>query len=198
MPNLTNTFYKLTGTNKTRHYIETGIYQGDGLKNILSSYEFIHAIELSEKWVEFNREQFKAHQNIFIHQGDSKKILPSVLKDIDSPVTIFLDAHYSGAYTAMGEEETPLLNELQILKSRPNDDIIIIDDCRLIGRKGLAGRKPDDPIYPRMEFDWTNISNSIIKNLLKDNYCIFTNHIHKFTDGNPDQYICFKKPNWLL
>lgn len=41
---------------------------------------------------------------------------------------VLLDAHYSGGSTAFGEEEVPLLYELEILKKRKHNDIIIIVD----------------------------------------------------------------------
>ena len=40
---------------------------------------------------------------------------------------MYLDAHYSGDDTAYGDEETPLLQELQVLNEQMYD-IIIIDD----------------------------------------------------------------------
>jgi len=85
--------------------------------------------------------------------GDSKKILPDLLNTINEPVTIFLDAHYSGGTTAFGEEEAPLLHELEILKNRKYNDIIIIDDCRLLGQSGKCGVGDDDPVYPTMNYD---------------------------------------------
>jgi len=60
---------------------------------------------------------------------------------------------------AFGEEETPLLFELEILKNRIYDDIII-DDCRLLGKTGICGCAPDHPIYPTMTYDWTNITET--------------------------------------
>ena len=82
MPNLTPLFYNSTKTNKTSHYIETGTYLGEGVKSVLTSYENVHSIELSEKWYNYNLEQFKQNQNVKMHLGDSKKILPELLKTI--------------------------------------------------------------------------------------------------------------------
>ena len=128
MPNLKYNFYKLTNNKKTNHYIETGTYLGNGIKSVFDDYNYVHSIELSEKWYEYNKEQFKYSDNIKLYLGDSKKILPELLDNIHEPVTVYLDAHYSGGSTAFGDEETPLLFELEILKNRIYDDIIIIDD----------------------------------------------------------------------
>jgi len=192
MPNLTKNFYTLTNNSKTNHYIETGAYLGKGIKAVLTNYNHIHSIELSEQWYNYNVEQFKHNNNVKMYLGDSKKILPELLKSIHEPVTIFLDAHYSGGQTALGEEEVPLLFELEILKNRKYDDIIIIDDCRLLGKTGTFGRGPNDPEYPKTSYDWSDITDSKITALMKEGYLVKTND-DKYTDGQSDQYILFKQ-----
>jgi hypothetical protein len=193
MPNLTKEFYNFTQMKKTKHYIETGTYLGDGIKSVLSNYENIHSIELSEKWYDHNIQQFKNNNNVKIYLGDSKKKLPELLKNIKEPVTVFLDAHYSGGTTAFGDEEVPLLHELEILKKRDYDDIIIIDDCRLLGKTGTCGIKHNHPVYPTMIYDWTNITENKILDLVKNNYILLKNDKNQFTDGPKDQFILTKK-----
>ncbi len=178
---------------KTNHYIETGTYLGEGIKQVLHSYPNIHSIELSEKWYQYNLEQFKNYPHIHMYHGDSKKILPSLLETIHEPVTIYLDAHYSGGTTTFGEEETPLLHELKILKNRKYDDIIIIDDCRLLGKKGICGIDPTHPVYPTMNYDWENITESKIIELMKPDYILLKNKNREWTDGPEDQFILIKK-----
>jgi len=192
MPNLTKEFYDLTNHTKTQTYIETGTYLGNGIKSVLNNYENIHSIELSEKWYNYNVEQFNNNKSVNMHLGDSKKILPELLNIINHPVTIYLDAHYSGGTTAFGEEEVPLLFELEILKNRSHDDIIIIDDCRLLGKTGICGCGPNDPIYPTMTYDWSNITETNILNRIKEGYTILKNDNHKYTDGATDQFILYK------
>lgn len=192
MPNLTQEFYILTQNVKTDYYIETGTYLGDGIKCVLNNYNNIHSIELSEKWHAYNVQQFKNNTNVKMHLGDSKKILPELLNNINEPITIYLDAHYSGGTTAFGEEETPLLFELEILKARKYDDIIIIDDCRLLGKSGICGAGDNHPIYPTMIYDWNNITENGIINSMKEGYDLLKNDNHRYTDGAEDQIILFK------
>lgn len=191
MPNIRPIIYDITGNNKTRHYIETGAYYGNGIKSVLNNYEFIHSIELSDKWYNYNVEQFRNNTNVKMYLGDSKKVLPELLETIQEPVTIYLDAHYSGGTTAFGEEETPLLCELEILKNRKYDDIIIIDDCRLLGKSGECGNN-NNPVYPVMQYNWTNITNEKINELKKEKYVIFVNNKLQITDGSEDQYLLIK------
>ena len=192
MPNLTSEFYNLSKTIKTTHYIETGTYLGDGIKCVLNNYLNIHSIELSEKWYQHNVEQFKNNKNVKMYLGDSKKILPELLKSINEPITIYLDAHYSGGTTAFGEEEVPLLFELEILKQRKYDDIIIIDDCRLLSKTGICGGD-NNPVYPTMTYDWSDITENKIINLMKDGYILLKNDNHEYTDGASDQFILVKQ-----
>ena len=190
MPNIKDNVYKLTNTKKTNQYIETGTYLGDGIKNVLNNYVKIHSIELSKKWYDHNVEQFRNEPTVEIHLGDSKEILTKLLENIKEPVTIFLDAHFSGKLTAFGDEETPLLFELEILKKRPYDDVIIIDDCRLLGKSGTCGRGPDDSVYPEMHNDWENITEYEIFKLMKPEYIG-----GESTDGPDDQIILIKNTN---
>ena len=192
MTNLTEFFYSSTNCNKTNHFIETGTYLGEGIKRTLHNYENIHSIELSKKWYEFNIEQFKTNNHVKIYLGDSKIILPKLLNIIEEPVTVYLDAHYSGGTTAFGDEETPLLFELDILKNRKYNDIIIIDDCRLLGKTGTCGCGPDHPIYPTMIYDWNNITENSIIHLMKNGYVLLKNDNNIYTDGPTDQYILVK------
>ena len=193
MPNLTNEFYTLTNNRKTVHYIETGTYLGNGIKDVLNNYDNIHSIELSDRWYNYNVEQFAKYSNVKMYLGDSKKILPELLNNIKEPITVYLDAHYSGGTTAFGEEEVPLLYELEILQKREYDDIIIIDDCRLLGKTGICGAGDNHPVYPTMTYDWTGITKNNIVKLLKDDYILLENNNHIYTDGATDQFILAKK-----
>lgn len=198
MPILKPAFYDETNTVKTNQYIETGAYLGEGITHMLDQYVTIHSIELSEKWCEYNVEKFKDNASVKLHLGDSKKVLPELLDTIQEPVTIYLDAHYSGGPTAYGEEETPLLQELEIMKKRPYDDIIIIDDCRLMGKKGTCGMGEDHPIYPTMDFDWSHITDDVITGLMKEGYVLLKNDNQEYTDGPYDQYILVKPTSKII
>lgn len=188
MPLLKEPLYALSQTPKTRIYIETGTYLGFGIRDVMEHYDIIHSIELSQKWYDYNVEQFKQFPHIQLHLGDTKNVLPTLLQDIHEPVTIYLDAHYSGGETAFGEEECPLLYELDFLSKRPYNDIIIIDDCRLLGKTGVCGI-PNDTIYPEMRFDWSNVTEERIIKLIKNNYSFVYNEHHQFSTGSIDQML---------
>ena len=193
MPNLTQRLYQETNNVKTRHYVETGAYMGDGIKSVLSNYPHIHSIELAEKWYQHNVDQFRTNSNVNMYLGDSKRVLPSVLETIKEPATIFLDAHYSGGTTALGEEEVPLLAELDILKDREYDDIIVIDDIRLVGKTGSCGTGDNHPVYPTMRYDWRAVTREGIRSRMKPGYIARLNHEGQYTDGAHDQLILVRQ-----
>jgi hypothetical protein len=130
-----------------------------------------------------------------MHHGNSKYILPQVLTNIQEPVTVYLDGHFSAGETAFGEEEingvssNPLLVELEILMARPYNDIIIIDDCRMIGKKDWINRGNTQGMWPEYEYDWTNITEQKILDMLKPGYILLKNDNRQYTNGAEDQWI---------
>ena len=73
-------------------------------------------------------------KKINYHLGDSVKVLPIILSNIQDNATFFLDAHKSGDSGDV-DVDVPLLEELNIIreKRKNNNDTIIIDDVRLFG-----------------------------------------------------------------
>lgn len=68
---------------------------------------------------------------VHIIEGDSAKVLYSVIEGIKERITFWLDGHNSGGDTAMGDQISPVLYELeQIGCHSRKDNIILIDDMR--------------------------------------------------------------------
>jgi hypothetical protein len=111
------------------YLVETGTYQGETALALRGEFEHIWTIELDDKLFLSASSRLKPYPNITCMQGDSKDVLPRLVPHLDKPTTFFLDAHYSGPGTALGETLSPLLLELQaISQSKLKDHIIIIDD----------------------------------------------------------------------
>jgi hypothetical protein len=195
MPLLSQQFYNDTTTPKTKKYIETGCYHGNGVQSVVDQYEQVHSIELSEKWFKHCEERFKDNPKVRIHFGNSKYVLPELLADINEPVTVYLDGHFSAGETAIGEElvdgvsSAPLLTELEILQARPYDDIIVIDDCRMLGKRDWINKGAKGGLWPEYEFDWTAITEDSIRARMKPGYEIFKNTNGQYTNGPRDQWI---------
>jgi hypothetical protein len=116
-------------------FIETGTYKGDTIEYIKNDFQNIFTIELSEKYANEAIERFKDNKEIKIIKGDSAIELSKKLNNLNEPCVFWLDGHYSYHDTALGNKETPILEEILPILKMKQDHIIIIDDARLfIGR----------------------------------------------------------------
>jgi len=137
-------------------FIETGSYLGDGIQQALDSgFDNIISIELSDKYKAICEDRFKDNSNISIVKGDSANDLYDVIKDIDKPITFWLDGHHSCGDTALGDFWAPLIQELdQIKKHHLNTHTIMIDDMRCWENfNPVHGFEKDDLIKALMEIN---------------------------------------------
>jgi len=61
-----------------------------------------------------------------------------------------------------------------------------------LGKTGVCGISANDPVYPTMTYDWTNITEKNIVNTMKKGYILLKNENKKYTDGPEDQFIMIK------
>ena len=111
--------------------IETGTYQGDMVEAQKQNFKSIISIELSDKLFKKAKTKFENQKHISILQGDSGKLLSEVVKKLNAPALFWLDGHYSGGITALGDKECPVPEELAAIFSINFNHIILIDDARL-------------------------------------------------------------------
>ena len=89
-------------------FIETGSGNGDGIEAALNAgFSKIYSIELNESLVDCCRERFKG-KPVEIISGSSCEELPKILKSIEEPFFLWLDAHFS---------EGPFIGENMIVYS---------------------------------------------------------------------------------
>jgi len=113
-------------------FIETGTYLGDTLAYI-AQQKSVHAtsIELDEGYYRAAKQRFVGYPNVTILQGDSGKLLPEQVRQLQAPALFWLDDHYSGDDTGKGELDTPVSAELEaILDSPVKGHVVLIDDAR--------------------------------------------------------------------
>jgi hypothetical protein len=115
----------------TKVLVETGTYLGDMVEANKNNFEKIYSIELSSRLYQKVLKRFKGDGRIVLLQGDSGKRLSEILKELDQPALFWLDGHYSGGITALGDKECPVPEELAAIFKSPLDHIILIDDARM-------------------------------------------------------------------
>lgn len=133
-------------------FLETGTYTGDSTLQAAPLFKEIHTIELSKELCLKAAARLKNYTGVTLYWGDSSQVLPVILPQINGRILFWLDGHYSDGCTAKGNQNTPILQELNAIKNAHiHDAIIMIDDIRLF-------REPLQPItqaslqgYPTLE-----------------------------------------------
>ena len=126
--NVVEKYKNLTGYDTL---VETGTYRGDMVFAQLKKFRTIYSIELDEWLYRTATRRFRSFAHVKILQGDSGKVLSQIISEIDEPAIFWLDGHYSGGFTALGEKSTPVYEELKIIFSKKLEHAILIDDARL-------------------------------------------------------------------
>jgi tetratricopeptide (TPR) repeat protein/GT2 family glycosyltransferase/acetyltransferase-like isoleucine patch superfamily enzyme len=112
-------------------FIETGTYLGDTSHAASKIFSTVHTIELSADLYQRAANRFKNEPNIHVHQGDSSKVFPELLRRLQGKALFWLDGHYSEGVTAKGDENTPVMKEIKAIRdSRMTDAVILVDDLR--------------------------------------------------------------------
>ncbi len=126
-------------------FLETGTFHGGGVRKALDAgFEEILTLEVYSPLVEENTTRYKKEietGKVKIIHGDSGFVLKSVIKEINSNITFWLDAHIQSQNGGgEGSERCPIVAELeQILATRVGKkDIILIDDMRLIENRNVG------------------------------------------------------------
>lgn len=129
MPIIDNLFEKYKNNDC---FVESGSFLGDGIQKALDArFKKIVSIELSSIYYDHCVTRFKDNKNVNLYLGDSEDLLKNIISKINEPITFWLDGHNSGANTAFGKHESPLMQELNIIKKHPiRTHTIIIDDLR--------------------------------------------------------------------
>lgn len=120
-------------------FVETGSHHGDTINYISNNDTFIFpkiiSLELSPIFVDMCNKRFASNKNIHIHNANSKNDLYNIIKDINVPITFWLDSHWSGCTDVGCDEEVicPIIHELNQIKLHSiKNHTIIIDDIRLM------------------------------------------------------------------
>ncbi|MGY6561889.1 MAG: hypothetical protein ACXITV_07260 [Luteibaculaceae bacterium] len=125
------TIQKFKALTKASILVETGTFMGDMIEAQLHNFDTIYSIELSTEFWENAKIKFQDFPHVQLLQGDSGKVMHQLIKDIEKPAIFWLDGHYSGGNTALGEKISPIYEELEAIFTSPLKHCLLIDDARL-------------------------------------------------------------------
>jgi hypothetical protein len=112
-------------------FIETGTYRGATAEWASRQFDSVHSIELAEPLYREALENLGSISNLELHLGDTRSILPDLIRDLSAPAVIWLDAHWSGGKTSGETDQCPLLDELKIADRATEPLALLVDDARL-------------------------------------------------------------------
>ncbi len=117
--------------------METGTFLGEMVFTQLDNFEKIYSIELGKELWEKTVSRFVKDKHVHLFHGDSGKVLHDIVPKLDSTALFWLDGHYSAGFTAKGEKECPIYEELgAIFKHHKYPHVILIDDARCFDGTG--------------------------------------------------------------
>lgn len=170
-----DTLKHLKQENDAVYFIETGTFKGDTTNIAKDIFKNVYSIEIRENLYEKAKERFNAFGNVTLLYGDSSVVLENIKSEIKNNAIFFLDAHWAGDLSSKGKSDSPLLEELNILRERVDiyKDIIVIDDIGWVGKKNKIIFKPEwkSKYFPKggiFKYDWTHINLKEIKNLFEN------------------------------
>jgi hypothetical protein len=113
-------------------FVETGTFYGQMVNFARSIFLKVISVEIYPPFHHMNAVQFAHFPHVHILLGDSGKNLPEAISLASGRILFWLDGHYSGTGTGIGDKVSPIIEELRLIaKAGRKDDCIVIDDKRL-------------------------------------------------------------------
>ena len=117
-------------------FVATGTLSEGATAEAAKVFREVHTIELSRKLYQRASQRFQNNGNVHVYHGDSAVVLQNLLPRIKGKSVFWLDGHYSGGETARGNENTPIIQEIQLIRKHDiQDAVILIDDIRCFYRE---------------------------------------------------------------
>lgn len=119
----------------SRTFVETGTYLGGTAFRCSRVFERVYTIELDAAIAARARLNLASRSNVQLIEGDAIRELRTLLErgNLRNAV-IFLDGHFSGGETALGDAPEPAVDAVELLgKHRDRIGGVIVDDFRTFG-----------------------------------------------------------------
>ena len=149
--------------------VETGTFRGETLQAVAESFDDLYSIEIVDSFFHYCVEKFKNNSKIHLYNGDSAKCLGKVIEDAydnKSSFLFWLDGHYSGGDTGMGDIESPIIEEIRHIFEKTNGKlfVILIDDARdFIGKNGYPTYEEIENLIHSLGGDYIERKSDIIR-----------------------------------
>ena len=114
-----------------RSILETGTFRGTTTRFFAENFSGpVYTCEIDKRWYLTAQRSFLGFPSIEIDLDDSRAFLLRKLANVEGPVLIYLDAHWSS--------DLPLAREIEIIISSSIDAVVFIDDFAVPGDRGYS------------------------------------------------------------
>lgn len=112
-------------------FVETGTSYGETTRFMSRISKVCLTCEPSKDLYHLNVQKNRSIDNIRIWNAGSEECFGDMIQAISGRPLFFLDGHYSGPGTSLTDWYSPILRELDLLKQRFSEGVVVIDDVRL-------------------------------------------------------------------
>lgn len=110
-------------------FVETGTYHGRTARWAATHFPRVVTCEASEELYAEASSSLSREARIEHLLGHSVQILPEILDSLNAPALFWIDSHWSLGNTYGAGDECPLLDELSLILSHPQDHYLFVDDA---------------------------------------------------------------------
>jgi hypothetical protein len=130
----------------SRVFVETGTNNGDCVALALEcGFDRVVSIELSEHFYRIASERFANDDRVSILHGDSAVMLADAIRDIDEPITFWLDGHAVPGMLTTAAGKCPVLAEIAVIGTHHiKTHAILVDDVSCFGTPVLDDIRIED------------------------------------------------------
>ena len=173
--------------------VETGTLFGASTRRLSRHFPLVYTIEINRELYERAAAKFKNNGRIRVLFGDSKLVLPVLLKEIRQPCLFYLDAHFSGDHTTnwkesrwrgyrvdtgfagerpVAENQVPLFEEIKAIHDFLGSRCLIyIDDVDHFDESGAGLRNKNF-----QGEDWSHLNLNSIRDYLAGRLQVWAKH----------------------
>jgi len=136
------------------YFVETGTFGGYALDRALrEGFQEVRSIEWDGGLYNDVVKKYRGNNRVRLWRGNSATGLWDMIKDIDKPITFWLDAHIFPPL-ADGGKNCPLIEELEQIKRHPiKTHTILIDDMHCAGSQSFDYLTKQDLINKLLEIN---------------------------------------------
>ena len=145
--------------------VETGTYYGEMIAAVGKHFQRIYSIELDARLAKLAQQRFCGNARVEIIEGDSQKVVPRLLQQINEGCLWWLDAGYCGWIGELGNPNR-LGSELNsILSDRRFTHVVLMDDAD--GVNGEGGSPTLDELIGSIQSNYPDRQVEVVRNIIR-------------------------------